>query len=335
MSAFAEIAAYEPEELILEAGAGTRLAEIEALIAARGQQLAFEPPDLSRLLGSPHSGTLGGLMACNLSGPRRIKAGAARDHMLGIRGVSGRGEVFKAGARVVKNVTGYDLPKLLTGSYGTLAALTSITVKVLPAAGDGGNRRRRRPRRRRGRFGHEPRHAIGLRSLRRRPCAGRGELSCGSKASQHRSPTRRDALAKLLARPVADPRGQGLWRDVAAHSRRSAILPTRRTAWSGASRSRRRTRRRSLAILRGSLEIRYVFDWAGGLIWLDVPPTEDAAAAVIRGAMRSGHATLIRAPEGVRAAVDVFQPQAPALAALSARVKDSFDPRRLFNPGRM
>ncbi|MGL6181147.1 MAG: FAD-binding protein, partial [Aestuariivirga sp.] len=108
MSAFAEIAAYEPEELILEAGAGTRLDEIEALIAARGQQLAFEPPDLSRLLGSPHSGTLGGLMACNLAGPRRIKAGAARDHVLGIRGVSGRGEVFKAGARVVKNVTGYD-----------------------------------------------------------------------------------------------------------------------------------------------------------------------------------------------------------------------------------
>ena len=102
-------------------------------LAARGQQLAFEPPDWSALLGSAHSGTLGGLVACNLSGPRRLKSGAVRDHILGFRGVTGGGDIFKAGARVVKNVTGYDLPKLLTGSYGTLAALTSVILKVLPA----------------------------------------------------------------------------------------------------------------------------------------------------------------------------------------------------------
>ncbi len=333
MSAFAEIAAYEPEELILEAGAGTRLAEIEALIAARGQQLAFEPPDLSRLLGSPHSGTLGGLMACNFAGPRRIKAGAARDHVLGIRGVSGRGEVFKAGARVVKNVTGYDLPKLLTGSYGTLAALTSITVKVLP-----------RPETEETILveGLDDTAAVSVMSLAMQSaCEVSGAAHVPGEGTFLRLEgiaasvaARRDALAKLLARPVqilAAKASGTIWqriRDVLDLADtpdrlvwRLSVTPSDAPAL--------------LAILRGSLEIRYVLDWAGGLIWLDVPPTEDAAAAVIRGAMRSGHATLIRAPEGVRAAVDVFQPQAPALAALSARVKDSFDPRRLFNPGRM
>ncbi len=220
MSAFAEIAAYEPEELILEAGAGTRLAEIEALIAARGQQLAFEPPDLSRLLGSPHSGTLGGLMACNLAGPRRIKAGAARDHVLGIRGVSGRGEVFKAGARVVKNVTGYDLPKLLTGSYGTLAALTSITVKVLP-----------RPETEETILveGLDDTAAVSVMSLAMQSAcevsgaahvpgegtypAARGDRGIG------RRPARCAGQAAGTSR--SDPGGQGLWHDLAAHSRRS------------------------------------------------------------------------------------------------------------------
>jgi glycolate oxidase FAD binding subunit len=333
MSAFAEIAAYEPEELILEAGAGTRLDEIEALIAARGQQLAFEPPDLSRLLGSPHSGTLGGLMACNLAGPRRIKAGAARDHVLGIRGVSGRGEVFKAGARVVKNVTGYDLPKLLTGSYGTLAALTSITVKVLP-----------RPETEETILveGLDDTAAVPVMSLAMQSaCEVSGAAHVPGEGTFLRLEgiaasvaARRDGLAKLLARPVqilAAKASGTIWqriRDVLVLADtpdrqvwRLSVTPSDAPAL--------------LAKLRGSLEIRYVLDWAGGLIWLDVPPTEDAAAAVIRGAMRSGHATLIRAPEGVRAAVDVFHPQAPALAALSARVRDSFDPRQLFNPGRM
>jgi glycolate oxidase FAD binding subunit len=333
LSAFAEIAAYEPEELILEAGAGTRLAEIEALIAARGQQLAFEPPDLSRLLGSPHSGTLGGLMACNLAGPRRIKAGAARDHVLGIRGVSGRGEVFKAGARVVKNVTGYDLPKLMTGSYGTLAALTSITVKVLP-----------RPETEETILveGLDDTAAVSVMSLAMQSaCEVSGAAHVPGEGTFLRLEgiaasvaARRDGLAKLLARPV----------QILAAKASSTIWQRIRDVQMLAGTPDRQVWRLSvtpsdapglLAKLRESMDLRYVLDWAGGLIWLDVPPTEDAGSAVIRGAMRSGHATLMRAPEGVRAAVDVFHPQAPALAALSARVKDSFDPRHLFNPGRM
>src|SRR6478736_1240239 len=135
LSGLTGVTLYEPEELVLSARAGTPLAEIEALLASRNQELAFEPMDYGPLLGSPPGqGTLGGTLAANLAGPRRFKAGAARDHFLGVAAISGRGEVFKSGGRVVKNVTGYDLCKLLAGSWGTLAAMTDITVKTLPRA---------------------------------------------------------------------------------------------------------------------------------------------------------------------------------------------------------
>ncbi|MGB7077763.1 MAG: FAD-binding protein, partial [Xanthobacteraceae bacterium] len=135
LSGLVGVTLYEPEELVLSAKAGTPLAEIEALVASRHQQLAFEPIDYAVLLGGETgAGTIGGTIAANLSGPRRIKAGAARDHFLGFSAVSGRGETFKSGGRVVKNVTGYDLCKLLAGSWGTLAAMTDITIKILPRA---------------------------------------------------------------------------------------------------------------------------------------------------------------------------------------------------------
>src|SRR5215203_1650735 len=135
LSGLSGVTLYEPEELVLSARAGTSLAEVEALIAAKDQMLAFDPMDYGPLLGG-RSGraTIGGVLAANLSGPRRLKAGAARDHFLGFSAVSGRGEIFKSGGRVVKNVTGYDLCKLLAGSFGTLAAMTDVTVKTLPRA---------------------------------------------------------------------------------------------------------------------------------------------------------------------------------------------------------
>src|SRR3954449_1717732 len=127
------ITLYEPEELILSAKAGTPIAEIETLLAANSQELAFEPVDYGPVFGAdPGRGTIGGVLGANLSGPRRIKAGAARDHFLGVTAVSGRGERFKSGGRVVKNVTGYDLCKVMAGSWGTLAALTEVTIKTLP-----------------------------------------------------------------------------------------------------------------------------------------------------------------------------------------------------------
>ena len=133
LSALTGVTLYEPEELVLSAKAGTPLAEIEALLAANGQQLSFEPMDYAGILGGVAGrGTIGGALAANVSGPRRLKAGAGRDHFLGFYAVSGRGETFKSGGRVVKNVTGYDLCKLIAGSWGTLAAMTEVTIKVLP-----------------------------------------------------------------------------------------------------------------------------------------------------------------------------------------------------------
>ncbi|MBL8708231.1 MAG: FAD-binding protein, partial [Rhodospirillaceae bacterium] len=134
LAGFSGIVDYAPAELVLTAGAGTPLTEIQAALAAEGQHLAFEPVDCGPIFGhQPDRATIGGVLACNLSGSRRPFAGAARDFFLGFHAVNGRGEIFKAGGKVVKNVTGYDLPKLLAGSMGTLAALTEVTVKVLPA----------------------------------------------------------------------------------------------------------------------------------------------------------------------------------------------------------
>lgn len=333
LSAFDQVHAYEPEELILEAGAGARLSDLEALIDARGQQLAFEPPDFSRLMGSNSAGTLGGMLCCNLAGPRRIKSGAARDHVLGVRGVSGRGEVFKAGARVVKNVTGYDVPKVMAHSFGTLAALTSITMKVLPKPETeetlvlGGL--------------DDIAAVAAMSTAMGSPCEVSGAAHVPGEGTFLRLEgiaasvaARRDSLAKLLARPVQILAGRAsnhLWRGIRDVVRLtdSAARPVWRVSLTPSDAPQ------FVATIRARLDVRYHFDWAGGLVWLDVPPADDAGAAIIRGALNAGHATLLRAPDTVRTALEVFQPLPPALAALTRRVKSSFDPRGILNPGRM
>jgi glycolate oxidase FAD binding subunit len=330
LAAFAGIALYEPEELILEAGAATPLAEIEATLAARRQQLAFEPPDHSRLFGSGSAGTLGGVLACNLSGPRRLSAGAARDHILRIDGVSGDGVAFQAGARVVKNVTGYDLPKLMAGSFGTLACLTRITFKVLPAA--------------------ETEETLVLPDVGTAAAVAAMSLAMGSacevSAAAHvagrgtclrlegiaASVTyRRDRLWSVLGRQgevLTATDSRRLWaavRDVDALPRDDADVVWKLSVPPGDA-------PRLLATLAPKAVL---LDWAGGLVWLALPAAADAHAPRLRAALASGHATLIRAPEAVRAAVAVFQPQPAPLAALAARVKQAFDGRGILNPGRM
>lgn len=337
MSAFKGISLYEPEELVLEAGAGTALSDIEKALEKNNQQLAFEPPDYSKMLGVKHKGTLGGLMACGFSGPRRIKAGAARDHILGIAGVSGRGEIFKAGGRVVKNVTGFDVSKLMVGSFGTLAALTSITLKVLPAAAT-----------------EETLVFSGLSDAKAMQAMSLAmQSACEVSGAAHLPGTPSQTLFRLEGiRPSVVYRRQKLashlkifgatdylnekdsllqWkaiRDVHLLSNDDArfVWKISVTPSKGAE---------TIARISKQLDARYFYDWAGGLIWLGVPRSNQAYAYIIRNSVEDGHATLFRAEEEVRERIDVFQPQMPALAALTGRVKASFDPGGVFNHGRM
>ncbi len=339
---------YEPEELVLTARAGTPLAEIEALIGSHGQQLAFEPMDYGPLLGARAGATIGGVIAVNASGPRRIKAGAARDHLLGFRCVTGRGEIVKSGGRVMKNVTGYDLSKLVTGSYGTLAALTEVTLKVLPKP------ETEQTLLLRGLSEEQSlavlRQASGtayeVSSLAALPAgaAPLGLPGCTAalrlEGPQISVSARREALEKALAGfggrfeflPPAD--SAALWRGlrdaapVAAQEGqawRVSVAPTDGFAVVSGLRA-------------AGVAIRaYFYDWAGGLVWLCLEEAPDASATTLREIIdaRGGHATLIRASEEVRACVDVFHPQPPALAALTLRVKESFDPAHILERGRM
>jgi glycolate oxidase FAD binding subunit len=343
LSAFAGIRLYEPEELVLTAGAATPLAAIETALAEAGQMLAFEPGDWRALFGSGNTEpTIGGTLACNLAGPRRIRHGAARDHFLGFRAVSGRGEAFKAGGRVVKNVTGYDLPKLLAGSHGTLAALTEVTIKVLPrpeatrtlvlAGLDDDTARRAMT------AALNSSHEVG--GVAHLPAAvsnGVARTLLRLEGPEPSVVSRAAALAQELAAfgaadLLADAPSLAEWRavrDVAAF----AELPDR-VVWrvsvppsAGAAVAQR---------IGQTLDTRHFFDWGGGLLWLAVKGAEDGGAATIRAALGAhGHATLIRGSDALRTAIEVFQPLPPALAALSARVKNGFDPYRILNRGRM
>ncbi len=357
LSGLSGIVLYEPAELVMSARPGTPLAEIEAALAENGQMLAFEPADLGPLLGGEkETASIGGAFACNLAGPRRIKAGGARDHLLGVRAVTGRGETIKAGGRVVKNVTGYDLCKLFAGSHGTLAALTELTFKVLPAAEDAATVALREAadadavRAMTAAMG-SPHEVSGAAHLPP-PCAaaaGVAALGDGRAATVVRiegpGPSvaqRAEALAALLAAfgPVeilnqADT--HTLWRairDVAVLDAGGGRIVWRLSVPPAAG------ARVTAAIADRIENAAWFYDWAGGLIWLALPDgggEEDGGAAWVRAAIETegGHATLVRAEAALRARVPVFQPQPAPLAALTARVKDGFDPRRILNPGRM
>src|SRR4051794_28582008 len=354
LSRLAGIRDYAPSELVLTAGAATPLAEIERVLAENGQMLAFEPPGWCGLLGVEEaSPTLGGVLACNLSGPRRIKAGAARDHFLGFRAVSGRAEIFKAGGKVVKNVTGYDLPKLMAGSYGTLAALEEVTVKVLPqpesvatvlfaglapeAAGQLMSAALGSPHEVSGTAYLPPGTAMPL-ALPVRP----GTVALRVEGPAPSVAFRRDSLLREhkdsgASSSLADSESVALWRAIAEVAPLAGL--GERAVW-----------RVSVAPARGAtigaalawtLDAVWYLDWGGGLLWLGVAERGDGGAATIRDAIRghdgqgTGHATLVKGSPALRRAVPVFEPQPASLAALSRRVKDAFDPRHILNPGRM
>ena len=346
LSDLSGVTLYEPDELILSARAGTPIAEIETLLAKNNQELAFEPLDYGPVFGAaPGGGTIGGVLASNLSGPRRIKAGAARDHFLGFTAVSGRAETFKSGGRVVKNVTGYDLCKLLAGSWGTLAALTDVTVKVLPRAET-----------------EQTVLVLGLddAAATRAMSAAMGSANDVSGAAHFPAPLAARVQAEAGS-PITVLRLEGVAPSVAHRCRALETLfkpfgeiavleeAASRDVWrvirnvipfTGGARALWRisvapTRGHEVAAAIGEGAELY-YDWAGGLIWAALPAVDDGGAARVRRAVAAnGHATLVRAPAAIRASVTVFEPQDAGLAALSRRVKESFDPKGLFGPGRM
>jgi len=351
LSGLTGVTLYEPAELVLSAKAGTPLAEIETLLAANDQQLAFEPIDYGPMLGQPAGqGTIGGVIATNLSGPRRIKAGAARDHFLGVTAVTGRAETIKSGGRVVKNVTGYDLCKLFAGSWGTLGAMTDITIKVLPVpeteatvlvTGLDDSRACAAMTAAMGSSAevsgaaHLPDHVAGLfEGLPRAEASTVLRVEGVAPSVSHR----KQALAALLKAfgPVsilAEQESRSLWKSVRELRPFAGDDARERPLW-----------RISTAPARGheiaaaiTPAAQVFYDWAGGLIWVAMPFAGEPAAASIRQAVAAvgGHATLIRAAAPVRAAMDVLQPEEAGLAALSKRVKDALDPRRVLNPGRL
>lgn len=352
MSKLSGVTLYEPAELVLSAKAGTPLAEIEKLLAENGQCFDFEPMDYGPLHGRPAgAGTIGGVLAANLSGPRRLKAGAARDHILGIEAVSGRGELFKSGGRVVKNVTGYDMSKLLAGSWGTLAALTSVTFKVLPAAAT--ETTLIIP----GLLDEDACAAMALAmgssaevsSAAHLPEGVTARVANGTLGSSAATllrlegfpPSiayRKDLLQHLLRgagllEEVQGDQSRKLWRDI------RDCIPfadgTEKPVWR-VSVPPADAHAMTLDLRRTTPATVY-YDWQGGLVWLrmeDGEPHADALRAAIRR-HGAGHATLVRANPAVRAAVPVFEPQPPALASLAARLKEQFDPKGILNPGRM
>ena len=343
MSAISGITLYEPEELVMSAYAGTPMAEIDAALKDANQILAFEPWTSKSLYGTD-GGTIGGVLACNAAGPRRMQVGAARDHMLGFHAIGGTGDMFKSGGRVVKNVTGFDLTKMMAGSMGTLGVLTDVTFKVLP-----------KPEKARTvlLFGAaDPSKALIAAQCSPHEISGCAHLPADVAARSNVEYVRAAGTSVTVVRvegpgPSVDvrcaelrtllgPLGQGveelhttnseaLWTEI----RDVSYFDLDQQLW-----------RISVAPTEGpaiakALGSDYLLDWAGGLIWIAFDPTDDAHAATVRKAFTSGHATCMRAADPVRAAMDVFQPQPQALTDLTSRVRAGFDPRGAFNPGRM
>lgn len=347
---------YEPTEMIMSARAGTPVYEIESILAARGQMLAFEPIDLGPATGAPGGAlSIGGLFATNFSGPRRISAsaGSARDNLLGVRAVNGRGELFKSGGRVMKNVTGLDVARGLTGSWGTLAVMTEVTFKVAPLpqtmltlayTGLPDD------------LAIEALTAIMATSLEvsgavhlPKNCAARLaqpklkginqsvtllRLENFSSAIDERKQKVKAAL-KVYGTPM-ELDAEATW-NLWSEFRTLSVMPfsTETSLWRISALPTKAAE--IVSAIQKFMDAVAFYDWAGALIWLEVPAAADAGAADVRRAVsiRGGHATLIRAQPEVRASVDVFEPLKPEIERLTRGVKSAFDPDGLLNRGRM
>ena len=354
MSAFSGITMYEPEELVMTAYAGTPLSEINSALGAKGQMLAFEPWNPASVYGLKHGrGTIGGVFMGGFGGPRRISAGAPRDHLLGINAINGSGEVFKSGGRVVKNVSGFDIPKLMASSYGTLAVATSVTFKVLPRPeaartvvvvgldpDDAGKAMRK---------AMASPHEVSATAYLPADIAHKSEINEISKigapitlfrlegprpSADHRA----REIAKLFSATVGtlELRSENtirLWRELCDVQLLNSN--TQDNIW-----------RISVAPSDGprvakwvneNINAQYYMDWSGGLVWLAASENIESYGAKLRNIISGfgGHATLVRASDDEKNSIGVFNPLGDALGPLVKRVKQSFDPKGILNPGRM
>ena len=345
------ITQYDAAELVMVAKAGTTMSEIDKALAKNKQMHVFEPANWNKLLGTKGKQTIGAVTATNMSGPRRFAVGAARDSLLGVRFINGRGEAIKNGGQVMKNVTGLDLVKLMGGSWGTLGMLTEVSFKVLP-----------RPETEITLAIHNQTEEAGASSMARAMStstdvtgAAHAPVVVASKlfdipikggmtflrleGLKETIDVRRDRLIAALGdgqkiEQLDAKASKSLWASI------RDVLPfadgTQKPVW-----------RISVAPMQGHIVATDIlskvagevfYDWQGGLVWLQLADENDANAALVRGAVMAhggGHATLIRASEAVRAVTPVFHPEAPPIAALSVRIKNAMDPDGLFNMGRL
>ena len=352
---------YQPEELVISVRAATPMSEISTTLAAKGQRLAFEPPDWGALFSSStrRSDTIGGIIGGNLSGPRRIVAGAARDHVLGFQAISGRGVGFQAGGRVVKNVTGYDLPKLMAGSWGTLAVLHEITLKTMPA-----------PESVQSLFLHGLDDSVAVQVMERALSQNHGvngAVHLPAQAARHwpelnaqetltalrvEGPKRATAeaiseLGKLFESAtrlttIDHESSVQFWKSIrdvelfAAHSGESSPPPLWRIL-SPPSLAASVAAQLSVALE----DMIYFMDWGGGLIWLTHEAQDEESFVHKADHIRNicvdngAEAVLIRADGAAQERIGFFPPLAQPMAALTARIKQAFDPKAILNPGRL
>lgn len=348
------IVTYEPDELVLIAKSATPLAVILKALDDAGQMLAFDPP-LGATGHKDAKGTLGGVIATNSSGPRRMVAGAARDYLLGFNAISGRAEGFKSGSRVMKNVTGYDLSKLMAGSFGTLAVMDEITIKTMPKPEDAVT------------LLIKAKDEIEATAIIRKafdsayePTTGaiipaktaifssckpvKDFLKSGAMAAIRLEgfsvsvKSRVEALTTLLSSygeivTLAQKEADILHSDL----REVTLLPEQnnRVIWKMSCPPAEGGK--IMTELAKRPNCRTYADWGGGLIWISHPAGLDGGAEILRKMVAGigGHVTLVSASENMRAKADVFEPQPAPLFELSRRVKASFDPLGILNPGRM
>lgn len=329
---------YRPAELIISARAGTPLAEIEAVLAEKGQHLIAEAPYLNGVFATSAPPSIGGVVAANLSGPRRIAWGATRDHVMGLRFINGAGEAIRSGGRVLKNVTGLDLCKLLSGSYGTLGVITEVTLKVLPAPETSATLIIQTP---------------DLVSAVAALSAGLGSPFGVSAAAA--LPARDHVVAALRLEDFAasvtyrmeklrvmldhfgaqlvleDGESRAFWQGV------REVVPLNTSADEALWRvSVRPSAGPRIAAAADAIGGRVLLDWGGGLVWIAAAPGIAHHAAIsAAAAAEGGVAMLFRASEALRLAVPVLPAEAAPLAKISARVKEALDPAGLFNPGHL